>query len=465
MIKTLSPSNKIAIFSASLLSFMGILIETSMNVTFPTLIKELHAPLSTIQWVTTGYLLLVTITMGTTSDLLKRFPAKKLFLFAVSSCLLGTIICGLAPSFTVLMFGRTLQAISTGISTPLLFHLIFSLVPAQHLGFYTGFAGMVISFAPALGPTYGGIINNFWSWHSIFWIALPFIALIMFSGAKTIRLPFTKVATKFDFGGFIILSLFFPALSLTVNQAGKMDFISLQVLGGLIVGLILLGVLLTLNKTGHFKLLNLNILKNPILAWSAAVYFILQFINIGISFVIPVLAQNTLGTTSMIAGLVLLPGSLLGALIAPLAGRLYDQQGFFGPLILSNSFLLIGTLLFYLLTKNLTVILITLIYIFLRVGFNLGFSNLMSDASKQVNLSHKPDQNSLFNTLQQYAGSLGTGVLAAVISNQELSTKNSALATSKGSQLDFLLLFLLSIFNVIAVWLIQRRKMEQKAIN
>ena len=458
MTKTLSTKNKIAIFSASLLSFMGILIETSMNVTFPTLIKELHVPLSTIQWVTTGYLLLVTITMSTTSYLLKRFPAKKLFLFAVSCCFLGTIICGLAPSFMVLMFGRLLQAISTGISTPLLFHLIFSLVPADHLGFYTGFAGMVISFAPALGPTYGGVINNFWSWHSIFWIALPFIILIMFTGAKTISLPFKKAAAGFDFLGFIILSLLFCALSLTVNQAGKMGLVSWQALSGGIVSLILLGVLLTLNKTGHFKLLNLNILQNSALALSAAVYFILQFINIGISFVIPVFAQNTLGTTSMIAGLVLLPGSLLGALVAPFAGKLYDQKGFFLPLILSNCSLLIGTFLFYLVTQNLTVVSITLIYIFLRVGFNLGFSNLMSDASKQVDLSAKPDQNSLFNTLQQYAGSMGTGVLAVVISSQELSTNSTALATSKGSQLDFLLLCLLSAFNVIAVLVIQQKK-------
>ncbi|WP_010580645.1 MFS transporter [Liquorilactobacillus vini] len=462
MSSNLSFQNKIAILSASLLSFMGILIETSMNVTFPTLIKELGVSLGTVQWVTTGYLLLVTITMSTTSYLLKRFPAKKLFLFAISCCLTGTIICGLADSFGVLMFGRALQAISTGISTPLLFHLIFSLVPTQHLGFYTGFASMIISFAPALGPTYGGTLNNFYSWHSIFWVALPLIIIIMYSGYRTIELPFKQQTKRFDFRGFTLLAGILVALSLAVNQAGQSGIASWRFITILLIGLVLIGILIVLNQHGQFNLLNLSILKDRTILLSSLVYFFLQFTNIGISFVIPVLAQNTLKTTSMVAGLILLPGSLLGAIVAPLAGRLYDRKGFFLPVLLSNLSLLLGTWLFYILTDDLTVVLITVIYVFLRVGFNLGFGNLLSDASKQVTSEHKPDLNSLFNTLQQYAGSMGTGVLAAVIADQELQPQSLAIATQTGSQRDFLVLVGLSCFNVIAVLMIQHWKQSVK---
>lgn len=221
-------------------------------------------------------------------------------------------------------------------------------------------------------------------------------------------------------------------------------------------------VSVVLNQHGQFNLLNLSILKDRTILLSSLVYFFLQFTNIGISFVIPVLAQNTLKTTSMVAGLILLPGSLLGAIVAPLAGRLYDRKGFFLPVLLSNLSLLLGTWLFYILTDDLTVVLITVIYVFLRVGFNLGFGNLLSDASKQVTSEHKPDLNSLFNTLQQYAGSMGTGVLAAVIADQELQPQSLAIATQTGSQRDFLVLVGLSCFNVIAVLMIQHWKQSVK---
>lgn len=161
--ETVSTRVKLSILAVGLLSFTGILIETSMNVTFPTLVKELNVNLSTIQWLTTGYLLLTTIVMSTTAYVLKKLDPLKIFIFATALCFIGSLICLVAPDFPVLMGGRLLQAISTGLSTPLMFNLIFEEIPSSKLGLYTGLAGIVISLAPALGPTYGGIVNQMWS--------------------------------------------------------------------------------------------------------------------------------------------------------------------------------------------------------------------------------------------------------------------------------------------------------------
>jgi len=141
---TVSTRVKLSIFAVGLLSFTGILIETSMNVTFPTLTKELNVSLGTVQWLTTGYLLLTTIVMSTTAYILKKFDPLKIFIFAASLCLIGSIICMMAPNFPVLMAGRLLQAIATGLSTPLMFNLIFEEVPPAKLGLYTGLAGVVM---------------------------------------------------------------------------------------------------------------------------------------------------------------------------------------------------------------------------------------------------------------------------------------------------------------------------------
>ena len=107
-----------AIVSIGMLSFVGILIETSMTVDFPVLIRSMHVPLATVQWLATGYLLLVTIVMGSTAYLLKRFNPRALFFFALATSIIGSLICLVAPGFALLLFGRMLQAIATGIATP-----------------------------------------------------------------------------------------------------------------------------------------------------------------------------------------------------------------------------------------------------------------------------------------------------------------------------------------------------------
>ena len=162
-----------AIASIGMLSFVGILTETSMTVDFPVLIRSMHVPLTTVQWLTTGYLLLVTIVMGSTAYLLKRFNPRALFFFALATSIIGSLICLVAPGFALLLFGRMLQAIATGIATPLMFQTIFTQVPVRKLGVYTGFAAVIISLAPALGPSYGGIMTSVWSWRAIFVGVLP----------------------------------------------------------------------------------------------------------------------------------------------------------------------------------------------------------------------------------------------------------------------------------------------------
>ena len=110
---------KLSILAVGLLSFSGILVENSMNVTFPTLMKEMDVSLSTVQWLTTGYLLLVTIVMGTTAFVLKKFAPKTLFLFAIIISFVGGSVAMIAPDFWILLLGRLLQAVATGIATPL----------------------------------------------------------------------------------------------------------------------------------------------------------------------------------------------------------------------------------------------------------------------------------------------------------------------------------------------------------
>lgn len=453
---------KMSILSAGLLSFVGILVETSMTVAFPTLISTLGVNLDTVQWLTTAYLLLVTIVMSTTAYVLKHVNPKPLFLFAIIVCLAGGLLCLAAPNFTVLLIGRLLQAIATGLSTPLMFQLIFTEVPPERIGIYTGAAAVIISLAPALGPTYGGMMTSLWSWRAIFVGIIPLLVLVAVSGSLSI----TGTAPKpkdhgFDFVGAFLLVAFFTVLLFAFTAAGSNGWVSGS------FGLWLLGAAalaaLTVAYARHSRrrLFDYSILRISTLRLRLFNYFALQFINIGLAFVLPLYAQRVLGTTALVAGLMVLPGTVVGAITSPLAGHLYDSVGANRPLIFSASCVSAASLLFLVFSNHLGIAVIAGFYILLRLGFNSGFGIAMSDASMQVGVSQKSDQNSLFSMMQQYAGSLGTSVMSAAISALELSHSEKA-ATQIGAEIDFALMLVLGLTILLSLSLFIRKRHQQR---
>ena len=454
MDNSVSTRVKLSILAVGLLSFTGILIETSMNVTFPTLIKQLGVGLGTVQWLTTGYLLLTTIVMSTTAYVLKKFDPLKIFIFAASCCFIGSLICLLAPDFPVLMGGRLLQAISTGLSTPLMFHLIFEEIPSSKLGLYTGLAGVVISLAPALGPTYGGVVNGMWSWREIFVGVLPLIILLFLIGIFSIR--GTARGTKgisFDYLSVIGLAIIFSIVLFTFDQAGRYGWTSSQFLLWVVGSILVVRIFVWYNGHSKRQLIDFSILKLPVLRLRLFGYFSLQFINIGLSFVLPIFAQTVLKLDSAKAGLMLLPGSLLGAAVGPIAGYVYDKRGAWLPMLISGSLITVGSALFWIKSESLTMLGIIWIYILVRIGFSMGFGVSLSDGSMQVKGPKKSDQNSLYSMMQQYAGSLGTNVLSVVISAVALTsgTNNEVLNTVTGAKIDFIILTVLSLLVLMSV--------------
>lgn len=458
---TVTLKTKLAILSVGLLSFVGILVETSMNVTFPTLIKTMGVSLDTVQWLTTGYLLLTTIVMSTTAYVLKRFNPKPLFLFAALVCLLGGILCWIAPSFPVLLTGRLLQAIATGISIPLMFQLIFTNVPRSKLGTYTGMASVIVSLAPALGPTYGGVLTSIWSWRAIFVGIVPILALLAILGAINISGQALGVGDKkFDFLGAFLLAVAFTSLLFTFNNAGTHGWLSLNFGGWCLWSIVMIAIMVTYALKGRRKLIDYSILKLPVLRLRLFNYFGLQFINIGLSFVLPLFAQTVLGASAMMAGLMMLPGAIVGAITGPIAGKIYDKQGPTMLLTFSAIMASVALILFWLTTDHFIVVLIASIYALLRIGFNTGFGTAISDGSTRVPLPQKSDQNSMFSMMQQYAGSIGTSIMSAVISGYEIH-HTTVTGTVMGSKLDFILLFILAIAILASVLRVKRLEAAQ----
>lgn len=435
----------LALLAVALLTLIGILAETALNVTYPELAQVFQISLDITQWLTAGYLLMVTIMMGTTAYLLKRFPAKRLQLVAALLFIVGDVGSALAMNFPVLMVSRLLQAMATGLSTPMFFHLIFTLVPREKLGAMTGVAGMVISFAPALGPTYGGWLATVWSWRAIFWFVLPVALISLWLGQRFITATPAKQPAHFNLASFLALALAMFTWIYALSMIGRFGFTGLFY-WLLVLALALYGFFIYLNFRGATPLVDLRIFQHLAVSLDGLTYFCLQFINIGLSLVIPIYAQYTLHASAFISGAILLPGTLVGAVMSPLAGALADRVGFAVPVIGGSCLLTLGATGFFFGQAQLTVLKMTLLFVVLRAGFNMAFANTISNASTHVELQNTADVSSLFNMLQQLAGATGVVFLAslmALFENQ--GTGTMAMRTYAGGRIDFGLTFSLAL--------------------
>ena len=409
--ETVSWATKISIVATALITFSGILSETSMNVTFNKLQEVFQTDLSTLSWITSGYLLAVAITITLGATLAHNWTERRILFTAAWGFILGNLIAALAPSFSILMVGRLFQGAATGLAVPLLFNLVVERVPRQRIGFYMGISGLVISLAPAIGPTYGGFMIGLFDWHMIFAFILPFplisFALAYFfleNGPQKERRPF-------DFLAFLLLSISLTTAILSISslETGSINWIYL-----LIFLLTLLGFVYRSLQSSH-PFLDIRILKNPMILLGIIPFFIYQFSNLSSNFLLPNFLTIVKGAATAQAGFVLLPGTLLGAFLAPLLGKFYDDYGPKLSLYGGNSLFALAIFLLALFTPSLTASSITFIYILFTLGRNMAFNNTMALSLSNIDPKETPDATALFQTAQTFAGALGTAIAALMV--------------------------------------------------
>ena len=165
-------------------AFVAILNETTMGIAIPHLNTDLGIPPELGQWLTSAFMLTMAVVIPTTGFILQRFTTRQVFIAAMTAFSLGTLVALVAPGFSVLLAGRVIQAAGTGIMMPLLMTTIMNVVPAQSRGRMMGRVGLVISLAPAIGPTLAGAVLDAFNWRALFAIVLPIALISLGMGAK-----------------------------------------------------------------------------------------------------------------------------------------------------------------------------------------------------------------------------------------------------------------------------------------
>ena len=398
-------------------TFCTVLNGTILTTAFPTLMKEFSVSTSAVQWLTTGFLMVNGIMIPVTAWLSNNFSTKVLYIIAMSTFLVGTIMCFTAPNFGTILAGRLVQAVGVGITMPLMQVVMLSIFPANQRGAAMGLGGLVIGLAPAIGPTLSGFIIDNWSWRDLFGMIIPIVVLVLILAFIFMRPVIQTHRTKLDVLSLIESTIGFGAILYGFSSVGDDGWGSPVVIGSITAGVIF--ILLFGYRQLHMDkpFLELRVFKEKKFAIAAALSSVTNMAMVGVEMVLPLYLQIVKGMSAFHSGLTLLPGALMIGVMSPITGNAFDK---FGPKDLARMgmFLLTaGTIPFLFLTKSTPVLDIVILYMIRMFGISMVLMPVTTDGMNALPFDLMSHGTAVNNTVRQVFSSMGTAILVSVLTN------------------------------------------------
>src|SRR5690625_2465675 len=223
-------------------AFITILNQTLLGTALPPIMEDLQLTESTVQWLQSSFMLVNGIMIPITAFLIQRFTTRKLFLTAMISFAFGTLIAAVSPNFTFLLIGRVFQGAGAGIMMPLLQTIMFLIFPIERRGTAMGMFGLVIAFAPAIGPSLSGWLVDQFPWRSVFYVVLPIAIINIIAAYFILRNVTEQSSPKVDVLSIILSTFGFGGLLYGFSIAGTAGWMSLSFALSMVIGTISLFV-------------------------------------------------------------------------------------------------------------------------------------------------------------------------------------------------------------------------------
>jgi len=395
---------------------------TIVSVALHTLAVELGTPVTTVQWVTTGYLLALGIAVPLSTWGLARFGGKRLWLFALAVFLAGSVGSSLAWDAGSLIGWRVVQGIGGGLMLPLMTTLIFQAAGGKSLGRLVTYAALPALLGPVLGPLIGGAILTHLSWRYMFWVNVPFCVIgillawrYLHTGAPARPGP-AAGTPRLDVPGLLLIAPGISAVLLGLAGAGTAaGFAHPGVLIPLVAGVALLAAFTGYALRSSHPLVEVRLLARRPVASASAVLFFSGFALYGALLLLPLYYQDVRGTTALAAGVMLVPQGIGTLVSRTVVGPNIDR---FGPRVIALAGFAIvaaATVPFALAGPHTSEWLLA-VWMVIR-GFGLGAVVLPVIVAAYIGLDNHqiPHSSVLTRTAQQIGGSFGTAVLAVIL--------------------------------------------------
>jgi EmrB/QacA subfamily drug resistance transporter len=407
-------------------AIMSILDTTIVNVAIDTLARDFHSPLSTIQWVSTGYLLALSIVIPLSGWAVERFGAKPMWILSLSVFLIGSILSGAAWSAQSLIVFRILQGIGGGMIMPIGTSILAEAAGPQRIGRVMSVLGVPMLLAPILGPVLGGLLVTSASWRWIFYLNVPIGAVAIFMAVR--RLPSLSGGLKprLDTFGFLLLSPGLASLVYGLSELGSSGSTA-QVVIPVVIGVLLIAafarhasrrVPVRQGSARPAALIDVRLFADRSFLPAALTSFGFGAALFGALILLPLYYQVDRGESALVAGLLIAPQGLGAALVMPLAGRLSDRFGPGRVVPFGLIVVIVGTLAYTVVGASTSYTFLAFALFVRGIGFGFTMMPAMAAAYHRLERSQVPRATTSINILQRVGGSIGTALLAVILERQ-----------------------------------------------
>ncbi|MEQ6377316.1 DHA2 family efflux MFS transporter permease subunit [Bacillaceae bacterium S4-13-58] len=399
-------------------AFIAFLNNTLLNIALPSIMIDLQVEAATVQWLTTGFMLVNGVLIPATAFLIQKYTVRRLFLIAMTLFAAGTILSGTADIFGVLLTGRMMQASGSAIMMPLLMNVMLVSFPVEKRGAAMGVFGLILMAAPAIGPTLSGWIIEHYDWRMLFHFLTPIALIIILIGIFKLKDTKEKVDIKLDLFSLLLSSVGFGGILYGFSSAGTKGWDSPYVYGTIVIGAISLTIFILRQQRQDQPMLNFSVYKYPMFALSSVITMVVNMAMFSGMLLIPIYVQTIRGISPMDAGLLLLPGALVMATMSPITGRLFDKIGGKILAITGLSILVVTTYYFSQLTAETPYSYLVVLNAVRMFGMSMVMMPVSTNGLNQLPARYYPHGTAMNNTLNQVAGAIGTALLITVMSTR-----------------------------------------------
>ena len=446
-------------------SFIGLFGETALNMALTNIMEDFSIGAGTAQWLTTGYLLVLAILVPLSAYLMRWFTTRQLITAAIILMLIGSLFCALSPNFTLLLVGRLIQALGTGIFLPLMFSVVLMVFPMNKRGAVMGIVGLVLTAGPALGPSFAGLIISVSSWHYIFWLMIVLNLLLLIFGAPKMDNISDLSRPKIDILSLVFSTVGFGGIVYALATLAEASISEAKVWLPLVVGVIALILFITRQFKMESPMINLRVFKYPMFALGTVLMFFNLFMILSVAILIPLYLKSVLGFAALAAGLLMLPGNALNIVMSPIVGSSFDRVGAKIYTRIGYFLITISAALFVIVISATTPVwqIVVLLMVFF-LGISMTIMPAQTNAMNQLPPKMYADGSAAMNTLTQVAGALGTAIAITMftLGQTKYIEKNGAEAPldflAYGVHYAFIIVLIIAVLGLIGSFFIKNSR-------